>query len=236
MSLIKIPCILYAILGFHLAVTPPHPPPPPEQLASTSTFFEVLLRQRSGPVVVKCLCWVVAIFEVTVIAASHLPDWQCSRKIISLLVLNDEVDPIYVSPLFTLGIFLTLCGAFLRSWCYCELGNLFTFEISIRDDHKLIQTGPYTAVRHPGYLGVLLTVVGVFCWTVCPGSWLRECGALETGFGLSIVIICSLLVLFITVGLLLRISIEDEALEQRFGQDWVEWSIEVPYKLVPGVF
>ncbi|KAJ6499405.1 hypothetical protein C8R45DRAFT_1093614 [Mycena sanguinolenta] len=233
MSLMKIPCILYAMLRFQIAVSPPHRAKPNEQLAST--FFEGLLRQRSGPVVVKCLCWVVALLEVAVIAVNHLPDWQCSQKIIALLVLNDEVDRIYVSPLFIFGIFLTICGASLRSWCYYELGNLFTFEVSIRDDHRLIQTGPYTTVRHPGYLGVLLTVIGVFCWTACPGSWLRECGALKTVVGLSAVIIWSALVIFITVGLLLRISVEDEALEQRFGEDWVQWSVEVPYKLVPGV-
>ncbi|KAJ7901725.1 hypothetical protein B0H14DRAFT_2329757 [Mycena olivaceomarginata] len=223
------------MVGFQIAITPPHPPPPPdEQLAST--FFEVVLRQRSGPVLVKCLCWVVALLEVTVIAASHLPDWPGSRKIVSLLVLNSEVDRIYVSSLFVFGIFLTLLGACIRYWCYCELGNLFTFEVSIRNDHKLIQSGPYHTVRHPGYLGVLLSVAGVSCWNACPGSWLRECGALETTLGLFIVSICSVLVIFITVGLLLRISKEDEALEQRFGEDWVQWSLEVPYKLVPGVF
>ncbi|KAF7361962.1 Protein-S-isoprenylcysteine O-methyltransferase [Mycena venus] len=191
MSLMKIPCILYAMLGFQIAVTPPHPPPPPdEQLAST--FFEVLLRQRSGPVVIK-----VDTGEIQSLL------WDASSK-----------------------------QHLLR--CYCELGNLFTFEVSIPT--KLIQTGPYHAVRHPGYLGVLLTVAGVFCWIACPGSWLRECGALETAVGLSIVIICTVLVILITAGLLLRISTEDETLEQRFGEDWVQWSVEVPYKLIPGIF
>ncbi|KAJ6593797.1 hypothetical protein B0H19DRAFT_916784 [Mycena capillaripes] len=223
------------MLGFQIAVTPPHPPPPlGEQLASTP--FEVLLRRRSGPVVVKCLCWIVALLEVAVIAASHFADWPYSQKIISLLVRNDNVDRIYVSPLFIFGISLTLLGAAIRYSCYRELGHLFTFEISIRDDHKLVQTGPYHAVRHPGYLGVILTVAGVFCWNACPGSWLRECGALETTAGLSVVIICTVLVVFIMVGLLLRISKEDEALEERFGEDWVHWSIKVPYKLVPGLF
>ncbi|KAJ7925197.1 hypothetical protein B0H13DRAFT_1975453 [Mycena leptocephala] len=232
MSWMKIPCILYAMLGFQIAVTPPHPPPPlGEQLASTP--LEAVLRQRSGPVVVKCLCWAIALLEVAVIAASHLPDWLLSQKIIAILVMNDNVDCIYVSPLFIFGISLTLLGAAIRYSCYRELGHLFTFEVSIRDDHRLIQTGPYHAVRHPGYLGVLLTVAGVFCWNACPGSWLRECGALETTVGLSLVIICSALVVCITAGLLLRISKEDEALQKHFGEDWVHWSMEVPYKLVP---
>ncbi|KAJ7096430.1 hypothetical protein C8R44DRAFT_644281 [Mycena epipterygia] len=223
------------MLGLHTTVTPPHPPPPlGEQLASTP--FEALLRQRSGPVVVKCLCWAIALLEVTAIVASHLPDSPYSRKILSLLVVNGNVGRIYVSPLFILGISLTLLGASIRCWCYRELGDLFTFEMSIRDDHKLVQTGPYHTVRHPGYAGVLLSVAGVCCWNACPGSWLRECGALETAVGLSLVIICGALVVCITAGLLLRMSKEDEALRCRFGEDWVNWSAEVPYKLVPGLF
>ncbi|KAK7057259.1 protein-S-isoprenylcysteine O-methyltransferase [Favolaschia claudopus] len=233
--LIKIPCILYAMAAFQIAATPPNPPPSAnEQLAST--FVEVLLRQRSGLLLLKCVGWVIALLEVTVITVSHLPDWPWSREIMSALVLNGRTDCIYMSPLFVIGVILTLAGASIRYRCYCELGNLFTFEVSIRDDHKLVQTGLYSRVRHPGYLGVLLTVLGVFCWTACPGSWLRECGALDTTTGLFIVGLCGGLLIFISVGLLMRMSSEDKALEQHFGDDWVQWSIEVPYKLIPGVF
>ncbi|KAJ7733780.1 hypothetical protein DFH07DRAFT_870956 [Mycena maculata] len=223
------------MVGFQIAVTPPNPPPPlGEQLATTR--FEVVLRQRSGPVLVKCLCWAIALLEATVIVASHLPDWPCCQKIISVLVVNGNLDRLYVSPLFVFGIFLTLIGAFIRYWCYRELGSLFTFEVSIRENHKLVQTGPYHAVRHPGYTGVLLTVVGFFCWNASPGSWLRECGALETTMGLSVVGVFGLLVAAIAAGLLLRMSKEDEALEKHFGEEWEDWSFRVPYKLVPGVF
>ncbi|KAJ7497189.1 hypothetical protein FB451DRAFT_1018438 [Mycena latifolia] len=223
------------MLGFQIAVTPPHPPPPlGEQLASTA--LEAVLRQRSGPVVVKCLCWVIALLEVTVIAASHLPDWPFFRKIISVLVPNGNIDRIYVSPLFIVGIFLTILGASIRYWCYRELGNLFTFELCIRQNHKLVRSGPYQTVRHPGYAGVFLTVAGVFCSNACPGSWLRECGALETAAGLSVVVTCAILVTLIAAGLLFRMSEEDAALEKMFGEDWVRFSVEVPYKLVPGLF
>ncbi|KAJ7680221.1 hypothetical protein DFH06DRAFT_973756 [Mycena polygramma] len=224
------------MLGLTLAVTPPNPAPSGgQQLASTS--FEVVLRRREGPVLVKCLCWVIALVEITVITASHSPDWPYSQQIIALLVVgNGNVNRICVSPLFIFGISLTIFGAAIRYSCYRELGQFFTFEVSIHDDHKLVQTGPYHTVRHPGYLGVLLTVAGVFCWNACSGSWLRECGALETTMGLSVVLICTALVVCIAIGLLLRISKEDEALEQHFGEDWVQWSMEVPYKLVPGLF
>ncbi|KAJ7209482.1 hypothetical protein GGX14DRAFT_630272 [Mycena pura] len=223
------------MLGLQIAVTPPHPPPPPRELLA-STPFEEVLRQRWGPMVVKCLCWVIALFEVVVIAASYFPDRPWTSRIISVLAKNGNVDRIYVSPMFIIGVSLTLAGAFLRYWCFRELGNLFTFEVSIREDHRLVQTGPYHLVRHPGYTGVLLSVAGVVCWNACPGSWLRECGALETKVGLSAVIAFGVLVAVIIAGLLLRMSKEDEALERCFGRDWVAWSLQVPYKLVPGLF
>ncbi|KAJ6557197.1 hypothetical protein B0H10DRAFT_1846846, partial [Mycena sp. CBHHK59/15] len=131
---------------------------------------------------------------------------------------------------------LTLLGGFIRYRCYCELGKLFTFEMSIRDGHKLVQTGPYQLVRHPGYAGVLLTVVGVFFWNACPGSWIRECGVLDTATGKCVVFICAVLVTCIIAGLLSRMSKEDEALRDHFGEDWVHWSMEVPFKLIPWLY
>ncbi|KAJ7078941.1 hypothetical protein B0H15DRAFT_924746 [Mycena belliarum] len=223
------------MLGLQIAITPPHPPPRlEEQLASTA--LEVLLRQRSGPLLVKSLCWAIGLLEVTVIAASYLPNWPFARNIISVLVLNGKVDRIYASPLFILGISLTILGASIRHRCYRELGTLFTFEMCIRQNHKLVQTGPYHMVRHPGYTGVLLTVGGLFCSNACPGSWLRECGALETTLGLFVVVLGGVLMTVIAAGLLVRISKEDAALQKQFGEDWVLWSMEVRYKLVPGLF
>ncbi|KAJ7703309.1 hypothetical protein B0H17DRAFT_922837 [Mycena rosella] len=223
------------MLGLHIVVTPPHPPPPlGEQLASTA--LETVLRQRSGPVVVKYFCWAIALLEITVIVAGHLPDSPFSQQLISALVMRGTVDRIYVAPLFLVGIVLTILGASIRYWCYRELGNLFTFEVSIRQNHKLVQTGPYHTVRHPGYAGVFLTVAGVVCLNASPGSWLRECGALQTTVGMSVVITCGALVAFIAAGLLFRMSREDAALEKHFGEDWVQWSVEVPYKLIPGLF
>ncbi|KAJ7072422.1 hypothetical protein C8F01DRAFT_1103955 [Mycena amicta] len=171
----------------------------------------------------KYLCWIVTLVEIVVIiVAKYLPDWRYSALIISVLSYNGHVEAIRISPMFIFGISLTLLGASLRAWCYRELGTLFTFEVCIRDDHRLIQTGPYRLVRHPGYAGALLTVAGVVCWNASPGSCVAFTGAL--------------LVMSITVGLLMRMSKEDEALKNWFGEDWNRWRNTVPYKLVPGIF
>jgi len=38
---------------------------------------------------------------------------------------------------------------------------MFTFEMSIRKNHKLITSGPYAIVRHPSYVGVILVASGL---------------------------------------------------------------------------
>lgn len=59
MSLFKIPCILVAMVGLQITVTPPHPPPPPDEKAA-STRLEIIMKQRSGPFAVG-VCTVVFI-------------------------------------------------------------------------------------------------------------------------------------------------------------------------------
>lgn len=62
------------------------------------------------------------------------------------------------------GTFLATIGGYIRWACYNALGHLFTFEMSIRGDHRLITGGPYAWVRHPGYTGVLSTFMGLGFW------------------------------------------------------------------------
>lgn len=71
------------------------------------------------------------------------------------------------STTFLLGTFLTVLGGWIRFRCYKELGAMFTFEMSILKVHKLVMSGPYSVVRHPGYAGVLCTVLGI---VICHGS------------------------------------------------------------------
>lgn len=53
----------------------------------------------------------------------------------------------------TAGLIVALLGLGLRSWAFIELGRHFTLHITVFDDHKVITTGPYRFVRHPGYTG-----------------------------------------------------------------------------------
>jgi protein-S-isoprenylcysteine O-methyltransferase Ste14 len=85
-------------------------------------------------------------------------------------------DPrLTVSPFFVAGALTAISGNLLRQWCFRELGTLFTFEVTILPDHKLVTSGPYSYVRHPSYTGIYMTLLGPTLMALSPGSWLREC-------------------------------------------------------------
>ena len=48
----------------------------------------------------------------------------------------------------SLGLVFVGAGAFLRLWSYHTLGELFTFEVVVRPDRRLITSGPHADTRH----------------------------------------------------------------------------------------
>ncbi|KAF9527272.1 hypothetical protein CPB83DRAFT_768767, partial [Crepidotus variabilis] len=179
------------------------------------------------------ICWTFAFAEMAVITASQQPKSQMSQLILSKLVFRGSPANIETSKWFFLATALAASGGLIRFLCYRALGSMFTFELAIRRDHKLVTSGPYSLVRHPGYTGVLLAIPGVIIWHAAPGSYARECGLLYTYFGRGCVAFFIPVVSFVTVGLLRRMKKEDQALESVFGQDWRDWAKRVPYNLIP---
>lgn len=105
-----------------------------------------------------------AIAETAVIAANRNSDSPLAQTILSKLVVHGSPERIHISPVFLLGTFLAAFGGYIRYACYRELGSMFTFEMSIRKDHRLVTTGPYGVVRHPGYFGGLCAILGIVLW------------------------------------------------------------------------
>ncbi len=63
-----------------------------------------------------------------------------------------------------LGYFGFLFGVILRIWSLKELGGFYTTGFTIKEDHQIIQTGPYRLLRHPLQLGTLLQIGGMACF------------------------------------------------------------------------
>jgi protein-S-isoprenylcysteine O-methyltransferase Ste14 len=255
MSLIKIPFIVSSTLGIHVVVSPPNPPPPSHECLKPTGIdrfgplvpivFKVCaltqpgcaeLFSRIANLVFQSVFWSYAMLEISVIVASRNPSSPFSQWILEVFVLRPTPSPnLIITPTYLVGWCLNISGALIRLWCYRLLGQLFTFELSIRKDHSLITSGIYSVVRHPAYTGALLGGWGLFTCVLCKGSWARECTGLHDNIMALTCILAVLAVLSVT-GMGQRMRKEDEMLQKEFGGQWEAWRKDVPWRLLPGVY
>jgi protein-S-isoprenylcysteine O-methyltransferase len=66
------------------------------------------------------------------------------------------------------GIALFAAGLAFRWYAILHLGRLFTVNVAIAADHRVIDTGPYRFVRHPSYTGALMAFLGL---ALCLANW-----------------------------------------------------------------
>ena len=58
------------------------------------------------------------------------------------------------------GLALTVAGIALAIWARLWIGRNWSGRVTIKEQHELIQNGPYAIVRHPIYAGLLLAILG----------------------------------------------------------------------------
>lgn len=109
------------------------------------------------------------------------------------------------SAAFAVGVAMFLAGFGMRRWAEMTLGRYFTFTVMTSADQSVITSGPYRFVRHPGYTGVLLVVIGA---GLVNGNWAGLAG-------------WTLLVL---LPLLYRIHIEEHALLAALGDRYLAYA------------
>ena len=181
--------------------------------------------------------WLVGITEA---AAAFSTSDLCPRRIrrlISALLAAPTIGAL--SPTFMTGICLIITGSLLRRYCYRVLGQYFTFELSVRNDHKLVTSGPYSVVRHPSYVGCICVAVGEVLCCFNRNSWLVASSGLFPRDEATLTrVLWSLRVLVLALFRLMfiRMNNEDAMLEKAFGDEWRAWVERVPYRLVPGVY
>ncbi|KAA1474009.1 hypothetical protein DENSPDRAFT_823691 [Dentipellis sp. KUC8613] len=174
--------------------------------------------------------------ESAVVLAHTFPSHPLSNSVLRTLTVSPTSASPHLPPSWLAGFTLLTLGSVLRYASYCYLGTLYTFRLSIRDAHHLVTSGPYAHVRHPGYLGAILTLAGVGTCTFGPGSLLHDGGWLATragaALGATLVLGMGMMVRMVVA----RVPVEDAVLRREFGQEWERWARRVPYALIPGIY
>ncbi len=114
------------------------------------------------------------------------------------------------------GLLLFVLGIALRWWAIITLGRFFTVDVQIASDHELVEDGPFRLVRHPSYTGGLLAFIG-FALTL--GNWAAAL----------------MIVLPIFCAFLRRMNVEEQALTQSLGDQYVSYMHRTK-RLVPFVY
>jgi protein-S-isoprenylcysteine O-methyltransferase len=100
-----------------------------------------------------------------------------------------------------LGIALIWAGIGLRLWAVRTLGRFFRVTVTVQDDHRLVDTGPYARLRNPSYTGAMITMAGV-------------------GIAMGHMLSLAAMIVFPMLGFGWRIRVEEASLAARFGRDY----------------
>lgn len=77
--------------------------------------------------------------------------------------LSKFTGPVLWQNTFVTGIIadsVTLIGLIIMLWARKTLGANWSGHITLKENHELIENGPYAFVRHPIYSGLLLLALG----------------------------------------------------------------------------
>ena len=106
-------------------------------------------------------------------------------------------------------------GIGLRLAAMRTLGSYFKFVVVIQPGHRVVQNGIYRYLRHPAYTGGLLILLA---YGILFGHWVSFA--------------------FMTLsfaGIIRRIFIEEEALQQSLGEEYREY-MKRTWRLIPGIW
>jgi protein-S-isoprenylcysteine O-methyltransferase Ste14 len=115
-----------------------------------------------------------------------------------------------------IGVIISVSGFSIRLFALFSLGKFYTRTIRITDNHKIITTGTYRYIRHPGYLGVILMFSGA---AMAVSNWV---GILYT-------------LLIMPSSFIYRIYAEERMLIDHFGENYRKYMAE-SWRLLPFIY
>jgi len=114
------------------------------------------------------------------------------------------------SPIWALvaGGAIWVAAVAFRMWALAHLAEQFSSLIEVQSEHRLVDTGPYSIIRHPLHLAFGLEV-GAFA-VIAFSAWAAAPGAL------------------VWAAIIARNRVEEAALRAHFGREYEEYTARVP--------
>jgi len=110
---------------------------------------------------------------------------------------------------------LVVVGLGFSGWARLHLGRLWSGRVTLKENHEIVRSGPYTFVRHPIYTGLVLAIVGTALTQI----------TLAAIAGLVLA----------TIGLMIKIRQEERLLTEHFGATYESYQRNVR-ALIPYVW
>jgi protein-S-isoprenylcysteine O-methyltransferase Ste14 len=106
-------------------------------------------------------------------------------------------------PLLVVALAIECAGIAFTIWARQALGKLWSGNVTLKEGHRVVRSGPYRYVRHPIYSGILLALAGLVLAHGNLGSLL----ALPLILG----------------GLRYKITVEERLLVRHFGDEYHDY-------------
>lgn len=150
--------------------------------------------------------WVIAVFALIGLLDAYLAPYTDRKEFWTF-----DGDTIR-----WLGVVLGAVGGALRIWPVFVLGSRFSGLVAIQPGHTLVTSGVYGVIRHPSYLGLLVSSLG---WGL----------AFRAGVGV-------LLAVCLIPPLVARMNAEERLLRAQFGDEYDAYRARTPSRLIPGIY
>ena len=145
-----------------------------------------------------------------VVAAAAVLIWQSRRSRAWDVVLFPPSEPLAI-----VAAIVCILGLLFTLWARFTLGRNWSGRITLKENHELIERGPYRLVRHPIYTGVLTMALATALSIGTAGAF--------AGW----VLLC--------IGLSIKAAYEEKLLRSHFGGQYEEYRRRVK-RIVPFVY
>jgi protein-S-isoprenylcysteine O-methyltransferase Ste14 len=135
-------------------------------------------------------------------------------KVFAIGIFGDQVIP-KNDITGAIGLAICISGVAFAIWARYTLGTNWSGEVTLKKEHELVQSGPYSIVRHPIYTGFDIGLLGVAI----------TIGQLKGIVGLSLVFCCHYY----------KTTMEEKIMYAQFTEQYVGYAKRVK-RLIPFIF